>query len=67
MARIFGIREQSCARYAPHLNCRIINFFAIRAWPAKFSQVFGTQDAGASWKEYSLPRGVHDAYAVACI
>lgn len=30
-------------------------------------QVFGTQDAGASWKEYPLPPGVHDAYAVACL
>jgi photosystem II stability/assembly factor-like uncharacterized protein len=29
-------------------------------------QVFGTQDAGASWKEYPLPKGVHDAYTVAC-
>ncbi len=30
-------------------------------------QVFGTQDAGASWKEYPLPQGVHDAYTVACL
>ena len=30
-------------------------------------QVFGTQDAGASWHEYRLPQGVHDVYTVACI
>lgn len=29
-------------------------------------QVFGTQDAGASWREYHLPSGVEDVYAVAC-
>jgi hypothetical protein len=28
--------------------------------------VFGTEDAGASWREYRLPEGVHDVYAVAC-
>ena len=30
-------------------------------------QVLGTEDAGASWKEYRLPQGVHDAYTVACV
>ena len=30
-------------------------------------QVFGTQDAGASWHEYRLPQGVQDVYTVACI
>jgi hypothetical protein len=28
--------------------------------------VFGTEDAGASWREYPLPQGVQDVYAVAC-
>jgi len=30
-------------------------------------QVFGTANAGASWREYRLPKGVHDAYAVTCL
>jgi photosystem II stability/assembly factor-like uncharacterized protein len=30
-------------------------------------QVLGTEDAGASWREYRLPQGVHDVYAVACV
>ena len=30
-------------------------------------QVFGTADSGVSWREYRLPKGVHDAYAVACL
>jgi len=30
-------------------------------------QVFGTEDAGASWREYRLPAGAEDAYAVACV
>jgi len=29
-------------------------------------QVFGTQDGGGSWREYQLPDGVADVYAVAC-
>jgi photosystem II stability/assembly factor-like uncharacterized protein len=29
-------------------------------------QVFGTEDSGASWREYPLPSGVEDVYAVAC-
>lgn len=29
-------------------------------------QVFVTEDAGASWREYRLPAGVEDVYAVAC-
>src|SRR2546427_118342 len=29
-------------------------------------QVFGTQDGGGSWREYPLPDGVADVYAVAC-
>jgi photosystem II stability/assembly factor-like uncharacterized protein len=34
---------------------------------ARGGQVFGTEDSGSSWKEYRLPSGVHDAYAVACV
>jgi len=30
-------------------------------------QVFGTENAGESWREYRLPKGVEDVYAVACI
>ena len=30
-------------------------------------QVFGTADAGGTWREYRLPKGVQDVYAVACI
>jgi photosystem II stability/assembly factor-like uncharacterized protein len=33
---------------------------------SRCGQVFGTEDAGASWREYQLPRGVQDVYAVAC-
>jgi len=29
-------------------------------------QVFGTEDNGETWREYKLPEGVHDVYAVAC-
>jgi photosystem II stability/assembly factor-like uncharacterized protein len=29
-------------------------------------QVFGTEDAGGSWQEYRLPKGVEDVYAIAC-
>ena len=30
-------------------------------------QVIGTEDTGATWRDYRLPDGVHDVYAVACI
>ena len=30
-------------------------------------QVFGTEDAGENWREYGLPSGVEDVYAVACV
>jgi photosystem II stability/assembly factor-like uncharacterized protein len=30
-------------------------------------QVIGTEDGEASWRDYRLPEGVHDVYAVACI
>jgi len=33
---------------------------------SRCGQVFGTEDAGASWREYPLPAGVQDVYAVAC-
>jgi hypothetical protein len=33
---------------------------------ARGGQVFGTGDSGASWREYRLPAGAEDAYAVAC-
>lgn len=33
---------------------------------SRCGQVFGTEDAGASWREYRLPEGVQDVYAVAC-
>jgi photosystem II stability/assembly factor-like uncharacterized protein len=33
---------------------------------ARCGQVFGTEDAGASWREYPLPTGVQDVYTVAC-
>jgi photosystem II stability/assembly factor-like uncharacterized protein len=29
-------------------------------------QVFGTENGGESWREYRLPDGVDDVYAVAC-
>jgi photosystem II stability/assembly factor-like uncharacterized protein len=32
----------------------------------RLGQVFGTEDAGASWQEYPLPKGVEDVYAIAC-
>jgi hypothetical protein len=28
--------------------------------------VFGTEDSGATWREYRLPEGVQDVYTVAC-
>jgi hypothetical protein len=33
---------------------------------SRCGQVFGTEDAGTSWREYRLPEGVQDVYAVAC-
>ena len=33
---------------------------------SRCGQVFGTEDAGQSWREYLLPAGVHDAYKVIC-
>ncbi|MFM9970054.1 MAG: WD40/YVTN/BNR-like repeat-containing protein, partial [Burkholderiales bacterium] len=33
---------------------------------SRSGQVFGTEDAGSSWKEYRLPDGVRDVYTVAC-
>ena len=33
---------------------------------SRCGQVFGTEDAGASWREYPLPEGVEDVYTVAC-
>ena len=33
---------------------------------SRCGQVFGTEDNGASWREYRLPQGVEDVYAVAC-
>jgi photosystem II stability/assembly factor-like uncharacterized protein len=29
-------------------------------------QIFGTQDGGATWNEFSLPEGLQDVYAIAC-
>ncbi|MEA3155984.1 MAG: hypothetical protein QOK44_3573 [Betaproteobacteria bacterium] len=33
---------------------------------SRCGQVFGTEDSGASWREYRLPAGVQDVYAIAC-
>jgi photosystem II stability/assembly factor-like uncharacterized protein len=33
---------------------------------SRCGQVFGTEDTGASWREYPLPEGVQDVYTVAC-
>ena len=33
---------------------------------SRCGQVFGTADAGQSWREYRLPEGVHDSYKVVC-
>ncbi|MNC88356.1 hypothetical protein D3C83_41610 [compost metagenome] len=33
---------------------------------ARGGQAFGTEDSGASWREYRLPPGAEDAYAIAC-
>ena len=32
---------------------------------SRCGQVFGTEDGGASWREYRLPENVQDVYAVA--
>ena len=34
---------------------------------SRCGQVFGSEDGGASWREYRLPEGVKDVYAVACV
>jgi hypothetical protein len=34
---------------------------------SRCGQVFGSEDGGASWREYRLPDGVKDVYAVACV
>jgi len=33
---------------------------------ARLGQVFGTVDGGRSWREWRLPDGVQDVYAIAC-
>ncbi|MES2564068.1 MAG: hypothetical protein V4637_15245 [Pseudomonadota bacterium] len=33
---------------------------------SRCGQVFGTEDDGASWREYRLPENVQDVYSVAC-
>ena len=33
---------------------------------SRCGQVFGTEDTGATWREYPLPEGVQDVYTVAC-
>jgi photosystem II stability/assembly factor-like uncharacterized protein len=33
---------------------------------SRCGQVFGTEDTGASWREYRLPEAVEDVYTVAC-
>jgi len=33
---------------------------------ARYGEVFGTQDGGASWRETPLPAGVQHIYALAC-
>lgn len=33
---------------------------------SRCGQVFGTENAGDTWREYKLPEGVQDVYAVAC-
>jgi photosystem II stability/assembly factor-like uncharacterized protein len=33
---------------------------------SRCGQVFGTEDAGVSWREYPLPAGIQDVYSVAC-
>jgi hypothetical protein len=33
---------------------------------SRSGQVFGTEDAGRTWRESRLPGGVGDVYAIAC-
>jgi photosystem II stability/assembly factor-like uncharacterized protein len=33
---------------------------------SRCGQIFGTEDDGASWREYRLPKNVQDVYSVAC-
>ena len=33
---------------------------------SRTGQVFGTEDAGRTWRESQLPEGVSDVYAIAC-
>jgi len=33
----------------------------------RMGQVIGTEDDGVNWRDYPLPKGVHDVYAVACM
>jgi hypothetical protein len=33
---------------------------------SRTGQVFGTEDAGRTWREDRLPDGVGDVYAIAC-
>ena len=33
---------------------------------SRCGQVFGTEDTGATWREYQLPEGVQDVYSIAC-
>jgi photosystem II stability/assembly factor-like uncharacterized protein len=33
---------------------------------SRTGQVFGTEDAGRTWREHRLPEGVGDVYAIAC-
>ena len=33
---------------------------------SRCGQVFGTEDGGDAWREYRLPPGVEDVYAIAC-
>ena len=34
---------------------------------SRCGQVFETCDTGENWREYALPEGVRDVYAVACL
>jgi photosystem II stability/assembly factor-like uncharacterized protein len=33
---------------------------------ARYGEVFGTQDGGATWRQTPLPQGVQHIYALAC-
>ncbi len=65
---------QTWARYDHGLKARA-TMMAVAAHPrdaarvycvSRCGQVFGTEDDGASWREYQLPDDVEDVYAVAC-